>query len=145
MKRTALVTGASAGLGREFASQLAAQGLDLVLVARRRDKLLALAGELSARHGVQAHAFAADLSRRAPPWHDVSRRDSFKTAIAEQFFSPFSGLMPSDLRDSRRGTPWIREETKTTVLARQGITRQPQATQQEPPPGPMGTDAANSP
>ena len=67
MKRTALVTGASAGLGREFASQLAAQGLDLVLVARRRDKLLALAGELSARHGVQAHAFAADLSRRDAP------------------------------------------------------------------------------
>ena len=69
--------------------------------------------------------FPADLSRPAPPWHG-SLRDDLKVAVAEHFFAPFRGLMPDDLFDSRRGTPWIREDTKTTVLSRQGISRQPQ-------------------
>lgn len=62
MKRTALITGASAGLGLEFARQLGAQGHDLVLVARREDVLKTLATELEQDHGVAVHIFAADLS-----------------------------------------------------------------------------------
>jgi short-subunit dehydrogenase len=59
---TALVTGASAGLGAELARLFAADRHDLVLVARRRERLEALAGELSAAHGVKAQVIACDLS-----------------------------------------------------------------------------------
>jgi uncharacterized protein len=58
----ALITGASAGLGAEFARQLAGRGYNLVLVARRADRLQALADEVSATYQVGAEILAADLA-----------------------------------------------------------------------------------
>jgi len=62
-QRTALITGASAGLGSEFARQLAARGCNLVLIARRIDRLTALGETLSTQHGIHVKCIAADLSR----------------------------------------------------------------------------------
>lgn len=59
---TALITGASVGLGEEFARQLAQQGADLVLVARSQEKLERLANELRQQTGVHVTVIPADLS-----------------------------------------------------------------------------------
>jgi uncharacterized protein len=63
----ALVTGASAGIGLELAKLLALGGANLVLTARRSDRLQKLANELSAQHQVKVEVVSADLTRREAP------------------------------------------------------------------------------
>lgn len=59
----AVVTGASSGIGEAFARRLATTGMNLVLIARREDRLRKLADDLQARHSVSVRVVSADLSR----------------------------------------------------------------------------------
>src|SRR5580700_4773385 len=59
----ALVTGASSGIGKEFARQIAASGINIVLVARREDLLKEVGVEFSKRYGVEHRVVVLDVSR----------------------------------------------------------------------------------
>lgn len=63
----ALITGASSGLGAEFARQLAARGMHLILVARRRELMVELAEDLHTKHGTRCEIIVSDLSDPAEP------------------------------------------------------------------------------
>ncbi|MDO8861471.1 SDR family oxidoreductase [Haliea sp. E1-2-M8] len=98
-KRTALVTGASAGLGAEFARQLAAADYNLVLVARRRDKLEALAADLQQQYGCEVLIEAADLADPGAPralFDSLAARD-----VAVDFLVNNAGVAGSDLLTDR--------------------------------------------
>ena len=66
-RETALITGASMGIGKELAKIFAADGHDLVLVARSEDKLQSLAQELEGAHGISAQVVTADLTDPGAP------------------------------------------------------------------------------
>jgi short-subunit dehydrogenase len=75
--RTCIVTGASSGIGVELARQLAERGHGVTLVARREDKLRALADELAGAHGVRTEVVAADLT-------DAASRTGLVGAMADR-------------------------------------------------------------
>ncbi|MBI4617515.1 MAG: SDR family oxidoreductase [Planctomycetes bacterium] len=75
--KRALVTGASSGLGADFARTLAEMGAHPILVARRAERLESLAGEIAARHGVEVLARPADLS-------DETARENLCRRLAEE-------------------------------------------------------------
>ena len=67
MKKYALITGASAGIGKEFANQLAESGWNLLLIARREDTLKQIAQDLSNKHSIDAKYLVSDLANINQP------------------------------------------------------------------------------
>lgn len=102
----ALVTGASSGLGKEFAEALAERGANLVLVARRVEPMRVLAQAIEARHGVQTRVVGADLG--APGAADVLKQTLDEQGVAVDILINNAGMgvvgdfidqPPQNLRD----------------------------------------------
>jgi short-subunit dehydrogenase len=96
---TAIVTGASAGIGVVFARRLAERGSDLVLVARREERIVALGEELRAAHGVDVQALTADLGDPAGLQRVVERASEDDVAMLVNNagingYAPFADIDP---------------------------------------------------
>jgi short-subunit dehydrogenase len=132
---TALVTGASAGIGREIARGLAARGHGVTLVARRADRLEELAQELRTAHGIRAEAVPADLAS-ADACRDlvdeVARRgltveilvnnagfgiyERFGTAPLDREFEQLAVLVGAPVDLSARLLPGMLERGRGTII-----------------------------
>jgi short-subunit dehydrogenase len=97
----AVVTGASDGIGREVALQLATAGLNVLLVARRREVLESLAETLEAHHGVQARAVAVDLGWQAGVEEVVAASNGLDVGllVAAAGFGTSGPFLASDLAE----------------------------------------------
>lgn len=118
--QTVLVTGASSGLGAEFARQLATRGSDLVLVARREAKLADLADELRRRYGVTVTTIAADLGEvgaASTLKSELERRDVHVTSLINNAGFGTSGAFHDE--DPER----VREEIALNVAALVDLTQ----------------------
>lgn len=95
----ALVTGASAGIGRAIAVDLAGRGVDLVVVARDEQRLVALADELQAAHGVGVEVLAADLTvadERARVEQRIAEQPTVDCVVNNAGWGPEGDLTGSD-------------------------------------------------
>jgi short-subunit dehydrogenase len=95
----ALITGASAGIGAEFARQLARQGFSLVLVARRTDRLEELADELRRAHAPRVSVLAADLSKPSESRRvvdHISYLDDLDVLVNNAGFGIIDGFLQAD-------------------------------------------------
>jgi uncharacterized protein len=80
--KTALITGASSGIGRAFAHALARRGMAVVLIARSEERLLALATDLSQRYGIHAEVIPADLSQE-DAIHQIRREVELRELVID--------------------------------------------------------------
>jgi uncharacterized protein len=115
-RKLALVTGASGGLGLEFARLLAADGYDLALVARSGDRLAALAQSLQNEHGISAESVALDLSAPGAAAAVFARVPSCDVLINNAGFG-------SNGRFDRIPQEDVRSEISLDVLALAELTR----------------------
>ena len=105
---TVLITGASSGIGRELARQFAADGADLVLIARSEDRLRELADELAVEYGVTAQVLPADLSLPGSPDQIVQtlaqRQTEVDVLVNNAGFGARGGLLGRGSRAASQGT-----------------------------------------
>lgn len=98
--KTALITGASAGIGEAFARLLAAKGCHLIITARSGDKLEALAASLRKQHGVQVHVYTGDLSQKETPQRlfNAITRDGLQVdlLVNNAGFGKWAGFLDED-------------------------------------------------
>ena len=114
--RTCLVTGASSGIGSDLARELARRGHGVTLVARREDRLRALADELAAAHGIRAEVAAVDLA-------DEAARDGLAATVAERGLvvdvlvnnAGFSTMGPVHRSDPAREVAMIRTDVEAVA------------------------------
>ncbi len=100
----ALVTGASSGIGKEFARQIAASGINIVLVARREALLREVGVEFSRRYGVEHRAVALDVSREDFLGQLASATDDLDIGLVDSAdqYDGASGRHPPFRRETRR-------------------------------------------
>jgi short-subunit dehydrogenase len=114
--RTALITGASSGIGVELARQLAGRGHGVTLVARREDRLKVLADELAVAHGVRAEVIAADLtdeSARAGVVDEVGERGLSIAVLVNN--AGFSTMGPVQRSDPSREVAMVRTDVEAVI------------------------------
>jgi uncharacterized protein len=104
MTSLAMVTGASSGIGEAYAERLAADGCDLVIVARREDRLRELGARLESAHGVTVQAVRADLGhsddvQRVCDEIDAAQLDMLVNNAALAHYMPFAELPPVQARE----------------------------------------------
>ena len=109
--RTALVTGASAGIGLAFAEVLAARGYALVLVARRADRLEAAARDLRQRHGVETAAIVDDLAEPGAPGR-LSAELERRGLVVDVLVNNAGYGVPGRYEQS----PWARHDANLRVM-----------------------------
>ena len=95
----ALVTGASSGIGRDIARSLAKHGINVIITARRRDRLEKLKKELTETYGVKVHIIAADISDMAQcrELHRRVKKYSIDIFVNNAGFGVFGDLTDTDL------------------------------------------------
>jgi len=101
MPELAVVTGASSGIGQAYAGRLARDGWDLLIVARRRERLDDLARRLTDEHGVNVRAYPADLSRHEDVDGLATELETLAVGMlvnnaALAYYKPFEELPPGE-------------------------------------------------
>ena len=111
LRRTVLITGASSGIGEAFADVFASEGFDLVLTARREERLRAVAERVRGRFGVAVHLIVADLAERDAPGRICGEIAARGLAIDALVNNAGYGIPGRYI-----GTSWERQEALLQVM-----------------------------
>ena len=110
-RKTALITGASSGIGEAFADVFDAEGFDLVITARREDRLRVVAERLERRHGGRVHVIVSDLARR-----DAVERLCAEIAARGLHIDALVNNAGYGVPGIYSASPWIRHDEFVQVL-----------------------------